>query len=56
MNDGTDANASAKSFQAIQKDYAANKDAVVEMLIKNIMNVNIEIPRVVKGNFEDGQE
>ena len=37
----------------IEVDYNTNEDAVVEMLIGNIMNVNIDIPKVVKGNFED---
>ena len=37
----------------IPADYEANKDEVISMLIGNIMNVNIDIPRVVKGNFED---
>ena len=38
---------------ALQADFEANKDSVIEMLIGNVMNVNIDIPRVVKGDFED---
>ena len=38
---------------AIEIDYNENEDAVVAMLIGNIMNVNIDIPKVVKGNFEE---
>ena len=38
---------------ALASDFDANKDAVIEMLIGNVMNVNIDIPRVVKGDFED---
>ena len=53
LNDGGDAKKSEKAFEAIQSDYKANKDSVIEMLIKNLMNVNVEIPKVVKGNFED---
>ena len=39
----------------IHSDYKENKDDVIKMLISNVMNVNIEIPRVVKGDFS-GQE
>ena len=39
-------------FNLITNEYETNKDEVLKMLIGNIMNVNIEIPRVVKGNFE----
>ena len=42
-----------EAIAAIQKDYQENKDAVIKMLIGNVMNVNIEIPRVIKGNFDD---
>ena len=38
---------------AIEVDYNENLDVVVEMLIGNVMNVNIDIPKVVKGNFEE---
>ena len=40
---------------AIEKDFKKNKDAVIEMLIANVLNVNVEVPRVVKGNFEDDE-
>ena len=35
----------------INADYDANKAEVIKMLIGNVMNVNIEIPRVIKGDF-----
>ena len=35
----------------IQKDFQKNKEAVVDLLVKNVLSVNIEIPKVVKGNF-----
>ena len=38
---------------ALATDYDVNKEEVIEMLIRNVMNVNIDIPKVVKGNFED---
>jgi hypothetical protein len=36
----------------IQKDYQKNKEAVVDLLVKNVLAVNIEIPRVVKGTYD----
>ncbi len=38
-------------MESIQKDYVHNKDTVVELLVKNVLSVNIEIPKVVKGTF-----
>ena len=35
----------------IEEDYAKNKDMVVDLLVKNVLSVNIEIPKVVKGAF-----
>ena len=43
-------------YEAIASDYEANKDAVIEMLIANVMNVNIEIPKVVRGDFEETED
>ena len=40
---------------AIEKDFKGNKNAVIEMLIANVLNVNVEVPRVVKGNFDDDE-
>lgn len=36
----------------LQKDYQRNKETVVDLLVKNVMSVSIEIPKVVKGNFD----
>ena len=36
----------------IFKDYEANKSSVIDMLLERIINVELEIPEVVKGNFE----
>ena len=38
-------------MEAIQKDYLQNKETVVDLLVRNVLSVSIEIPRVVKGNF-----
>ena len=42
----------AEEITQIDNDYETNKMAVVDMLIKNVMTVNCEIPRVIKGDFE----
>ena len=41
-----------ETMAAIQKDYQRNKDTVVDLLVKNVLAVNIEIPKVVKGVFD----
>ena len=33
-------------------EFDENKDKVVNMLIENVMKVDCEIPRVVKGDYE----
>lgn len=43
-------------YEQLENDFNGNKDAVIEMLIKNVMEVNIEIPRVVRGNFEEEED
>ena len=43
------------TMAVIEKDFKANKNAVIEMLIANVLNVNVEVPRVVKGNFDDDE-
>ena len=42
-----------KVMGEIKNDFGDNKEEVIQMLIENIMNVNIEIPKVVKGKFEE---
>ena len=39
-------------MKAIETDYTENKVDVVAMLMKNVMNVDRSIPRVVKGDFD----
>lgn len=41
----------AVDMETIQKDYIKNKDSVVDLLVRNVLTVNIEIPKVVKGTF-----
>jgi hypothetical protein len=38
-------------MEQIEKDYLKNKDLVIDLLVKNVLSVNIEIPKVVKGAF-----
>ena len=40
----------------IKKDYETNKDKVADMLLDNIMNVKLDLPKVVIGNFEGALE
>ena len=52
-NAGSKAGNDEAAMAAIEDDFQANKDEVVEMLINNVLNVDVSIPRVVKGDFED---
>jgi len=53
-NEQQSVNASEQvSMESIHKDFLKNKDPVIEMLIKNVINVNVDIPRVVKGDFDE---
>jgi hypothetical protein len=38
-------------LNALQGDYQRHKEQVVDLLVKNVLSVNIEIPKVVKGDF-----
>ena len=51
-NAGESSNA-AGQMAALETDFNAQKGEVIKMLIGNVMNVNIEIPRVVKGDFDE---
>ena len=37
-------------------EYNKNKDSVIEMLVSNCMKVDVEVPRVVKGDFENTED
>ena len=39
-------------IEEIRKNFALHKDAVVEMLLQQILVVNIEVPKVVQQRFE----
>ena len=39
------------TMETIEKDYAENKNRVIDLLVSNVLSVNIEIPKVVKGTF-----
>ena len=41
------------SAAQIENEFEANKQSVVELLIRNCMQVDTSIPRVVKGKFGD---
>ena len=49
----TDGSKETVDMETIQKDYVKNKELVVDLLVSNVLSVNIEIPKVVKGNFWD---
>ena len=38
-------------MKVIEEDYARNRESVVDLLVRNVLSVNIEIPKVVKGAF-----
>jgi hypothetical protein len=44
--------AQGTDIDSLQKDYQRNKETVVDLLVKNVLAVNIEIPKVVKGEFQ----
>ena len=43
----------AGSAATIEVEFEKNKQSVVELLIRNCMQVDTSIPRVVKGKFGD---
>ena len=58
INDADAANQNAdggSSLEQIENDFVDNKEDVIQMLIQNVMNVDIEIPKVVKGDFGEGE-
>ena len=46
---GADNHQSSVTMETIERDYAANKERVIDFLVSNVLSVNIEIPMVVKG-------
>ena len=43
------------NLEALTREFESNKDRVIDMLVDNCMKVDIDIPRVVKGDFEANQ-
>ena len=41
----------ADELAAIEQQFNRNRDEVIEMLLSTVMNVELEVPRVVKQNF-----
>ncbi len=41
----------AVTMDVIEKDYNQNKERVIDLLVSNVLSVNIEIPKVVKGAY-----
>ena len=50
-NKGSDNHQASVTMETIEKDYAENKNRVIDLLVSNVLSVNIEIPKVVKGTF-----
>ena len=48
---GAGAASEQEEMDLLQRDFQKNKDLVVDLLVKNVLSVNIEVPKVVKGNF-----
>ena len=42
-----------EEVREIRLDFEANKQKVVDLLLQSIMNINLTLPKVVIGNFED---
>ena len=40
------------NLDVVRQEYDQNREKVIELLLKNVMTVDCEIPRVVKGHFE----
>ena len=40
-----------EELEAIDQQFNGNRDQVIDMLLESVMNVELEVPRVVKQNF-----
>ena len=40
----------------LEREFKANREKVVNMLIENVMQVDMSIPRVVQGKFGEAAE
>jgi V-type H+-transporting ATPase subunit G len=41
-----------EEIRKIEQDFLRNKESVIDMLLNRIIEVKLEIPEVMKGNFE----
>ena len=53
MNEQSGTDNSGVEMKKLENEFEQNKDAVVDMLIENVMAVDCSIPRVVRGKFGD---
>lgn len=42
-----------KDIATTEAQYERNKDAVIDMLMKHITNIDLSVPKVVIGDFEN---
>ena len=40
-----------EEIKSIRKDFDSNKNQVVDFLINSVLDVNLDIPKVVRGDF-----
>jgi len=53
VNDEAKSQASSQvDMKDLERDFKDNVDRVCELLVHNVLSVNIEIPKVVKGVYE----
>merc|ERR1711971_351603 len=55
MNEQSGTDTSGAEMKKLEGEFEQNKDAVVEMLIENVMAVDWSIPRVVRGKFGEDE-
>ena len=41
-----------EDIQRIEQDFQANKRQVMRLIMEQVLNVNLEVPKVVKKQFE----
>ena len=51
-----EADGSTGNMDVIEGEFTQNKQAVIELLIRNCMAVDTSIPRVVRGKFEEEEQ
>eukprot|EP00743_Colponemidia_sp_Colp-15_P000965 GILK01001064.1.p1 GENE.GILK01001064.1~~GILK01001064.1.p1 ORF type:complete len:140 (-),score=20.44 GILK01001064.1:100-471(-) len=46
--------ATQREIGMVRQDYTANKDAVIEMMMKHVLAVRLELPEIVKKSIRTG--